>query len=223
MLDTFLKCLLIHHYSFMFKNEVWSGNCSLVSCVGLVDWGLFSMNRRLVGLSIGESPIWILLFSGNLRCIVFLTNPLISCGGGEIDLAKGVLETELCLDQIKIYFFCLWPWVLTDLSILESGTSMVQFAQRVYTSFCVLCWGWGSECGVRAVTLLSEVELGSTQLNPYMYCHGLFSSAFVHVSSPQSISFSHIIYWDYSRYQTLGQLLGETKKKKVPALKEISI
>lgn len=100
---------------------------------------------------------------------------------------------------------------------------MVQFAQRVYTSFCVLCWGWGLECGVRAVTLLSEVELGSTQLNPYMYRHGLFSSAFVHVLSPQSISFSHSIYWDYSKYQTLGQLLRETKKKKVPALKEISI
>ena len=26
-----------------------------------------------------------------------------------IDLAKGILEIEFCLDQIKIYFSCLWP------------------------------------------------------------------------------------------------------------------
>lgn len=49
------------------------------------------------------------VFSGDLRCVEFLTNPLISCRGGEIDLLTGILEIELCLDQIKIHFFLSLP------------------------------------------------------------------------------------------------------------------
>ena len=48
-----------------------------------------------------------MLSLGDLRCVEFLTNPLTSGGGGGIDLAKGILETEFCLDQIKVYFSCL--------------------------------------------------------------------------------------------------------------------
>ena len=40
----------------------------------------------------------------------FLQTLCLTPGGrGGIDLAKGILEIEFCLDQIKIYFSCLWP------------------------------------------------------------------------------------------------------------------
>ena len=48
-----------------------------------------------------------MLSLGDLRCVEFLTNPLTPGGGGDIDLAKGILEIEFCLDQIKVYFSCL--------------------------------------------------------------------------------------------------------------------
>ena len=50
-----------------------------------------------------------MLSLGNLRCVEFLKNPLTPGGGGGIVLAKGTLEIEFCLDQIRIYFSCLWP------------------------------------------------------------------------------------------------------------------
>ena len=59
-------------------------------------WTLIRRSSKLEMLSLGD-----------LRCVEFLTNPLTSGGGGGIDLAKGILETEFCLDQIKVYFSCL--------------------------------------------------------------------------------------------------------------------
>lgn len=55
MLGTFLKCLLIHHYPFMFKMRHEMAIRSLMSCADLVDWGIIGVIRWLVDLSLGGS------------------------------------------------------------------------------------------------------------------------------------------------------------------------
>lgn len=81
---------------------------SLVSCAALVDWSSIRVTRWLVGFSLGDLKSGNVL-SGHLRCVHFLTNHLISCGEGDIDLAKRILEIAFCMDQIKIHSSSVWP------------------------------------------------------------------------------------------------------------------
>ena len=118
---SFLLALSWNVWWFISNHSCFRRRCemairSLLPCVHLGGWGFV---RWPDGLSIRRSSKLEMLSLGNLRCVEFLKNPLTPGGGGGIVLAKGTLEIEFCLDQIRIYFSCLWPWIFTGVSIPE--------------------------------------------------------------------------------------------------------